>query len=261
MVSTEYRPDGSDFTSITHADTYSLITPKPGSHAGKSILITGAARGISRSIALAFALAGASPLILTARSLIALRTLVMDIKTSTTSLSLPTPEILTIRLDVSSPESVSAAAQVFERSYSKLDILVNSAGVLHGPVSFLAEDQADWWQHYEVNVRGPYLLMRTFLPIMLKGGGDKTIVNIVSKGAHLLFPGMTAYQTTKLALLRLGELVDAEHAADGVLCYSVHPGTVLTGMADGFLEEVKKSECVPPKAGYPVGTVTLTRVT
>ena len=72
-------------------------------------------------------------------------------------------------------------------------------------------------------------MTRAFLPLLLKGG-EKTIININSIGAHLVRPGASAYQTSKLAILRLREYLVVEYRAQGLLPIAVHPGAVATEM-------------------------------
>lgn len=100
------------------------------------------------------------------------------------------------------------------------------------------QDPMEWCRTIDINLKGPYLVTRAFLPLLLSSpapsnGGEalKTILNVSSIGAHKLMPGASAYQTTKLALLRFSEFVNAEYAEKGVLCYSIHPGGVMTELA------------------------------
>ena len=72
-------------------------------------------------------------------------------------------------------------------------------------------------------------MTRSFLPLLLKGSG-KTILNLTSAGAHFTWPGASAYQTTKFAILRLSEFTNAEYGEQGILAYSLHPGGVATNM-------------------------------
>jgi len=62
-------------------------------------------------------------------------------------------------------------------------------------------------------------------------GGLKTIVNVASVGGVLVSPGASAYQTTKLAILRLSEFLMVDHEKQGLLCYCIHPGGVATELA------------------------------
>lgn len=78
-------------------------------------------------------------------------------------------------------------------------------------------------------MRGPYLVTRSFLPLLLKGG-DKQIVNLSSIGAHATWRGASAYETSKLAILRFTEFIMSEYGEKGVLAFAVHPGGVMTEM-------------------------------
>ena len=80
------------------------------------------------------------------------------------------------------------------------------------------------------NVRGTYLVTRAFLPLLLKGG-DKTIVNLSSVGAHTIRQGASGYQTTKLAITRFTEHIMSDYGEQGILAWSVHPGGVMTELA------------------------------
>lgn len=90
-------------------------------------------------------------------------------------------------------------------------------------------DPDEWWYTWTVNMRGPYLVTRSFLPLLLKGG-DKQIVNLSSIGAHATRKGASAYQTSKLAILRFTEFIMSEYSEKGVLAFAVHPGGVMTEM-------------------------------
>lgn len=66
-------------------------------------------------------------------------------------------------------------------------------------------------------------------------------MNVASVGAHMVMPGASAYQTSKLAVCRVTEFVDAEVGAEGVRAVSVHPGGVRTRLAEG-VEEIRDCE-------------------
>ena len=68
-----------------------------------------------------------------------------------------------------------------------------------------------------------YYLKRAFVPLLLKGG-DKTIINLSSIGAHRIGEGASSYQASKLAVIRLAEFASTEYADQGLLAYSLHPG-------------------------------------
>lgn len=91
-------------------------------------------------------------------------------------------------------------------------------------------DPEDWWRAWNINIRGTYLVTRAFLPLLLKGGPNKQIVNLTSIGGHVTTPGASAYQISKLALMRFTEAISAEYGDEGILAYTVHPGGVATEM-------------------------------
>lgn len=77
------------------------------------------------------------------------------------------PQVLKITLDVTNPASVAQAAAEVETSAGRLDILVNNAGYIDMTL-IKDSDPETWWRVWEVNVKGPYLIARAFLPLMLK---------------------------------------------------------------------------------------------
>ena len=80
-------------------------------------------------------------------------------------------------------------------------------------------------------------MTRAILPLMLNGG-DKQIINMSSAGAFLRVPGMSAYQTGKLAVIRFAEFINAEYGDKGVLSFSLHPGSVMTELAIRMPKEI-----------------------
>lgn len=148
------------------------------------------------------------------------------------------PQILLLKLDVTSESSVEAAASKITSEFGRLDILINNAGYTNPFVSIREEDVSEWWRTWEVNIKGPFLLTRAFMPLLLSSAsGLKTIINVSSIGAQFANSEGSAYKLSKLALLRFGEMIAEEHAKEGVVCYGIHPGAVPTDLASGSLPE------------------------
>ena len=187
-------------------------------------------------MSLSFAKAGASEIAIGARS--DMSSLEQEVHKAATAAGKEVPRALQVKLDVTSRESVDKAATAVEEEFGKLDILINNAGIVGGMRPVAESDPVDWWYVFTVNVRGPYLVTRACLPLMLKGG-DKTIVNVSSVGAHLTTPGLSSYQTTKLALLRFTEFLCTEYGEKGVLGYCIHPGNVETDIVGEISEEMR----------------------
>lgn len=84
-------------------------------------------------------------------------------------------------------------------------------------------------------------MTRSFLPLMLRGG-DKQIVNLSSLGANFVRPGMSGYQTGKMAIIRFSEFTNAEYGEQGVVAFSVHPGGIMTNLASIMPKEMHQCQ-------------------
>lgn len=211
-------------TKVVHSDTYAAISPLSANLSGKSIFIVGASKGIGKAIALSYARAGASRIAIAARS--DLSNLISELRTAASEAKRPDPEIVAVKVDITERVSVEAGAkEVADKFGGKLDFVIHNSGILDfGTV--VDGDPDRWWRIWEVNIKGLHLVARSFVPLLLAGGQDQTFVAISSVGAHLRGPGLSAYQTSKLAVLRLMEFLDAEYGEKGLLAYAVHPGNV-----------------------------------
>ena len=222
---------GATWTAKIHHDTYPAIAAASCKQHGRAVLITGASKGVGLATAVAFAKAGAECIGVAARS--SLDKVEAAALEAAKGAGHPAPKVLRLALDVSDERSVAEAASRTEQVFGRLDILVNNAGRLETWVPMADTDPASWWNTWEVNIKGTFLMTRAFLPLLLKGG-EKTIVNMNSMGAFVTRPGASAYQTTKLAMLRLTEFTVAEYAAKGILAFAIHPGAVPTELAFGM---------------------------
>ncbi|KAJ5417850.1 uncharacterized protein N7487_001400 [Penicillium crustosum] len=194
---------GINFTSRSHHDTYPAIDPTKRDLSSKYIFITGASKGIGRETALSYSRAGCAGIAVGART--NLDRLAASISEAASEAGKPVPQIVVVPLDVTEEKSVTAAAATVNEAFPRLDILINNAGYLEKRAKIADSDPEEWWRTWNVNVLGPI-------------------------AAHLLSPGGSAYQTSKLALQRWTEFLDADHGPDGILTFAVHPGGVLTDM-------------------------------
>ncbi|EXM21447.1 Short-chain dehydrogenase/reductase SDR [Fusarium oxysporum f. sp. vasinfectum] len=213
----------------THNDTYPFIDPSNADLSGKSVLITGASKGIGKATAFRFAMAGCSKIILAARSDMAdVEAAVID---AAKKANRPQPLIHSISLDTTSEGSVSAAAEAIKEILGgSLDILINNAGCLEKWKPVAESDPSEWWWTWEVTMKGTYLSARYFIPLLLKSS-TKTIINVSSVGAQIIVPGASAYQTSKFALCRFTEFIDKEYYEQGLVAISIHPGGIKTELA------------------------------
>lgn len=216
-----------EFTTKVHSNTYPLISPTTTNLTGKAVLISGGSRGIGKATVLAFAKAGISHLAIAARS--DTTSLTQEIENAATSSGRPIPKILLLKMDTTLKSSVVAAAKAVETAFGRLDILVNNAGILP-EMSRMGDSDPDlWWSTFDVNTKGPYLTTWAFLPLLLSSAnGLKKICNVASVGALVVLPTVSAYQTSKLATVRLTEFIAKEYAEQGITAFSIHPGNVAT---------------------------------
>ena len=191
--------------STTRTPTPSLTPTRQSNHSGHYVLITGGSKGVGLATAISFAQAGAAGVAITGRS--DLTDAESKILAAAETAGKKAPLLLKLQMDVLDFESVNNAAKEVEKSFPKLDILINNAGYLSPFDTILESNPDDYWRNYEVNIRGVYWVTKAILPYMLKGG-EMTIVNVPSAGALGIRHGGSGYQTTKFALFKIHGVVD-----------------------------------------------------
>ena len=187
----------------------------------KSVIITGASRGIGEATARKFASLGAKVL-LCARSSGDIDRIAGEINASGgTALALAT--------DVSDFVQVQAAIDLAQSKFGSVDILINNAGVLE-PVERIEHATVPAWDTViDVNVKGVFYGIRAALPIM-KAAGDGTIITIGSGAATSALEGWSAYNTSKAAVHHLSACLHGEEGENGIRAMVLSPGTVATEM-------------------------------
>ena len=185
-------------------------------------LVTGAGRGIGKAIALAYAKEGAR-LALAARNRKELE------ETAHQSEELGA-ETCVIPTDISEPTQVDEMVQQTLDRFSTVDVLVNNAGVL-GPIGPLQDiDVADWIRPIQVNLIGTYLCCRAVLPVMLAQNRGK-IISLSGGGVGTFGSAhMSAYQSSKSAIVTLTETLSIELADKNIQVNVMTPGGVHTRM-------------------------------
>jgi len=225
---------GLTFIPSDRHDTYPAIDPTKSDLSGRVILLTGASKGIGKAIALAMAQSGARGLVLLARSDLE------AVKASCLAAQRPGHplQVLALSVDVTNNEQVLDAAKQVQTTFGRIDVVINNAGYMEKHNLIADTDVDEWWSVWNINMRGTYQVTRAFLPLLIESGGEKTIINLTSVGAHFFVPRYSAYPTSKLALLRFAEFVDLEYSDKGILTYSVHPGAIASDMAATMPQEM-----------------------
>jgi len=186
---------------------------------GKRVLITGASRGLGRTLAFAFADAGAREVIAGTRK-------EEDRNKLKTDAANVRANITPVQLDVTSDDDVNAVANL-----GAVDILINNAGVA-GYGNPLTMNFEDIQQELEVNYLGVLRMVRAFAPAMVEQN-QGAIVNIATAFAKVNLPLVGTYCATKAALLSLGQALRAYLSDSGVLVITVLPTTIDTDMSRG----------------------------
>ncbi|PYG30403.1 SDR family oxidoreductase [Pelagimonas varians] len=209
---------------------------------GKTVLITGASRGIGADSARIFAAAGAN-VALVARSSEAIAELAGEIG----------DKAIAIPCDIARYWEMNQAVQACVKTFGSLDILINNAGIIE-PVAHLADADPDaWGQVIDINLKGVFHGMRAALPVMLEHGGG-TILTIGSGAAHGPVEAWSHYCSSKAGALMLTKMADKEYGDKGVRAISLSPGTVATQMqreikASGInpISQLDWSDHIPPE--------------
>lgn len=135
-------------------------------------------------------------------------------------------------LDVTSAQAWAAAVDAARGSFGRLDILVNSAGILRvGPIESLSE--GDYMDVVRVNQLGCFLGMQCAVPALRDAGPGSAIVNISSVAGLKGTAGCAAYVASKFAVRGMTKVAAIELGAAGIRVNSVHPGTIDTPMIGG----------------------------
>ena len=215
---------------------------------GKTVLITGASRGIGAAAAREFAAAGAN-VALAARSHDAIAALAGEIG----------ERALALQCDVARHADVEAAVAATVEKFGAIDILIGNAGVID-PIGALAEaDPDEWARAIQINLTGVFHGMRAAIPAMQARGGG-TIITVSSGAAHNPLEGWSAYCASKAGAAMLTACADREARSAGLRVMGLSPGTVATDMQRaikqsgiGPVAQLDWSDHIPPE--WPARTL------
>ncbi|KAF4332368.1 3-oxoacyl [Fusarium beomiforme] len=205
---------------------------------GKSVLITGAGRGVGEHITRGIAAAGADRIGILGRDK-------HRITTARDKLALAYPGTVFEAFAADITDELAIAA-VFQ-SFGAPDVLINNAGHFPDEGPFVTQDLNAWWSGFEINILGTAIVTQQYLKTKKSAGG--VVLNVSSMAAHMRFPlsGWSGYNGSKLGQARIFENIRFEHP--DVRFVNIHPGNL---ESDGFT----RSGASAPPDGMTDGTLT-----
>ncbi|HVZ00588.1 MAG TPA: 3-oxoacyl-ACP reductase FabG [Dongiaceae bacterium] len=189
---------------------------------GKSVVVTGASKGIGKGIARVFAQAGGAKVLVVSRHLEEAEATAREIGQGASGFA----------ADVTKPEEMAAMAKAAAERYGGIDVLCANAGVF--PQVKLEEMTSDQWDGtFAINVRGCFLSVQACVPYLKKSGQGRVVITSSITGPVTGFPGWSHYGATKAAQLGFMRTACIELAKYGITVNAVLPGNIVTeGLKD-----------------------------
>ena len=212
---------------------------------GKVALITGAARGIGKAIALKFASEGAD---------IAFTDLVINDSAQETIREIEAlgRKVKGYASNCANFEETQAVVEEIVKDFGRIDVLVNNAGITKdGLVMRMSEQQ--WDAVIDVNMKGAFNFLHAVVPVMARQKGG-SIINMASIAGQTGNPGQVNYSASKAGLIAMAKSVAKEMGPRGIRANSIAPGFIISEMTDALPQVVKDEylKMIPLKRG---GTV------
>ena len=199
----------------------------------KVVLITGASRGIGRASAIEFAKLGAMVVINYKSNKKAAEEVALEIAKFG-------GKATCVKTDISNYDEIKKLANYVEKTFGKLDVLVNNAGILYDR-EFEEIKYEESLNIVKTNMLAPLFLSQELAPLMIKTGNSK-IINVTStSGMHDLNPGIADYAMSKAALVSLTKNLSMKYAPK-IRVNAVAPGWVNTDMNKDLPKELIDSE-------------------
>jgi NAD(P)-dependent dehydrogenase (short-subunit alcohol dehydrogenase family) len=194
----------------------------------KVVIVTGAASGIGRAVAIEFAREGAV--------LVLVDVLEKELAEVERIIKKMGKRVLPLRKDVSDYDQVLDVVKRTVEKFGDIDVLVNSAGIAgpNGPLVNLTEE--DWDRILMINLKSVFLFCKSVLPVMIKNKKGK-IVNIASIAGKEGNENQSAYSASKAGVISLSRALAKELAVYGIRVNSVAPALIRTSMASSIPEE------------------------
>ncbi|MCL4384949.1 MAG: SDR family oxidoreductase [Actinobacteria bacterium] len=203
----------------------------------KTVIVTGASKGIGRAISIELAKEGAI-VVLAART----KEKLIEVKKNIDSFN---GKSLIVPADMSREEDILKLFSKVKEEFGKLDILINNAGIFIGG-NLVDFDISDYEKIMNVNFKAVFLCCQQALKIMIpqKNG---FIINISSNVVFKGYPQQAIYSASKNAVVGLSKSMANEVQKDGISVALIHPGGVDTELIDSARPDINKSDLMPPE--------------
>jgi 3-oxoacyl-[acyl-carrier protein] reductase len=197
---------------------------------GKIALVTGAAQGIGRDIALALAADGAD---------VAICDVNLEAATKTAGdLEATSRKSLALKANVAASSEVTAMVDQVLEKFGRIDILVNNAGITRDGLILRMKDE-DWDLVLSINLKGAFLCTKAALKHMTKQRSG-AIINIASIVGAMGNAGQANYVASKAGLIGLTKTIAREYANRNITANAVAPGFIETAMTQALSENVRQ---------------------
>ncbi len=205
--------------------------------AGKVALITGGTGALGRAVTAAFAEAGARVAV----------TYIVDaeIPDCKTCLGSRSDAVAFLKADVTKESEVEQLVRTSVERLGRIDILLNLVGGYVGDLPVAELSEATWDRMLSMNLKSTFLCCKHVVPIMKQGGGGR-IVNISSRAAIKVFPGISAYAAAKAGLLAFTEVLASEVLKDGITVNAILPSVIDTPANRQAMPKADYSQWVKP---------------
>ena len=196
----------------------------------KTVLITGGARGLGRSLTYAFLKHGYC---------VAVNYLHSE-KEALTIAAEGGKRIITVKADVGDADQVREMISWIEMSFGRLDVVINNAGITKDSL-LIKQTEEEWNAILKTNLTGCFHIIRAAVPLMIRSGGGH-IINISSYSGVKGKTGQAAYSAAKAALIGLSLSAARELAEQNIRVNAVLPGYMMTDMGSKALKAAERAE-------------------